>query len=151
MYISACIRNRSCTQGYAYTSHVYISHNILEGPITPGRMDRFRSTIAAMIALTHADILHLFSGAPEVCAANERRCCLQALVYTTGGFYNDMWQHKSPVCISPKISEGATTLGRLERFGSTTASMIALAHADILQMFSRPPEACAANGRRCWI
>ena len=59
---------------WLYTSQVYISHNILEGPITLGRLDRFGSTIAAMIALGHnADILQLFSGPPEVCAANERR------------------------------------------------------------------------------
>ena len=50
-----------------------ISHNILEGSINLGRQDRFGSTIASMIALAHADILQLFSGSPEVCAANERR------------------------------------------------------------------------------
>ena len=41
-----------------------------------------------MIALAHADILQLFSGPPEVCAANERRWCIQALVYITGDVYN---------------------------------------------------------------
>ena len=58
---------------WLYTPPVYISHNILEGPITLGILDRFGSTIASMIALAHADILQLFSGPPEVCAANERR------------------------------------------------------------------------------
>ena len=58
---------------WLYTSPVYISHNILEGSITPGRLDHFGSTIASMIALVHADILQLFSGPPEVCAVNERR------------------------------------------------------------------------------
>ena len=43
---------------------------------------------------------------------------------------------------------GAQTLGRLDRFGSAIASMIAPAHAEILQLFSGPPEVCAANERR---
>ena len=64
------------TRMWLYTSPVYISHDILEGPITPGRLDRFGSTIASMIALAHAGILQqLLSGPPEVCAANERRWC----------------------------------------------------------------------------
>ena len=55
-----------------YTPPVYISHNI-EGPISLGIVNRFGSVIVSMIAPAHADILQLFSGPPEVCAANERR------------------------------------------------------------------------------
>ena len=61
---------------WLYTPPVYISHNIFEGPITLGILDRFGSTIASMIDLAHADILQLFSGPPEVCAVNERRWCI---------------------------------------------------------------------------
>ena len=77
------VYKRLCTSQVMYTrissqvtSPVYISHHILEGPITLGRLDRFSSTIASMIALAHADVvLQLISGPPEVCAANERRWC----------------------------------------------------------------------------
>ena len=69
-----CKHNRLylCVGG-STSSPAYRSHTILEGPITLGILDRFGSTIASMIALAHADILQLFSGPPEVCAANERR------------------------------------------------------------------------------
>ena len=88
---------RACTSVYVtgdvhkdmwlYTPPVYISHNILEGPITLGILDRFGSTIASMIAPAHGDILQLFSVPPEVCAANERRWYISASIHTTGGVY----------------------------------------------------------------
>ena len=71
-----------------YTPPVYISLNTLEGAITLERLDRFGSTIVSMITPAHADIPQLFSDSPDVCASNERRWCIYALVYTTGGAYN---------------------------------------------------------------
>ena len=76
---------------WLYTPPVYISHINFEGPLTPERMDRFVSTIVSIIISAHADILQLFAGPPEVCAANERQWFILALVYTTGGVYQDMW------------------------------------------------------------
>ena len=79
VYISACINHRWCVLRIricGYTPPVYISQNILERPITLGILDRFGSTITSMTALAHADIFQLFSGPPEVCAANERRWCI---------------------------------------------------------------------------
>ena len=64
-----------CKDIWLYTP-VYISHNIFEGPIILRILDRFGSTIVSMIALAHADILQLFCGPPDMCAANERRWCI---------------------------------------------------------------------------
>ena len=82
-----------------------MKHNILEGYITPGRLDRFGSTIASMIALAHADILQLFSGPPEVCTANERRWCIYAhkLLYTSPALVRrtDLrWEREQPEYVS---------------------------------------------------
>ena len=99
----------------------------------------------------HADILHPFSGPPKVRAANERRWFILALVYTDGGVYQDMWLYTPPVYISHIILEGLISLERLDRFGFTIASMIGLAHADVLQLSSGPPDVCAANDRKLCI
>ena len=99
-----------------------------------------------MIAPAHADILQLFSGRVEVCAANERRWCIHGLAYTTGGVYKDMWLYTSPVYISHDVLQGPITLRIImDRFGSAIASMTALPHADILHLFSGPSEVCAAD------
>ena len=136
---------------WLYTSPVYISHNILEGLITLGRQDRFGSNICSMTALANANILRLFPFPSEICAANERRWCIHGLAYTTGGVYKDMWLYTPPVYISRNALAGPITVGRLDRFSSTISSMIAPAHADILQLFSGLAEVCAANERRWCI
>lgn len=51
---------------------MHTSHICLEGPITPGTLVRFGSTIAVMMAQAHADILQLLPEPPKVCAASER-------------------------------------------------------------------------------
>ena len=60
-----------------------------------------------------------------------------------------MWLY--PVYISDNILEAPITLGILDRFGSTITSMIALANADILQLFAGPPEVRATNECRWCI
>ena len=56
---------------------------------------------------------------------------------------------------SHDISEGSETPGILGLFGSTIASMIALVHVDILQLFSGPPEVfvvtCFGGVYGAWI
>ena len=69
---------------------VYILQKNSERPLTLGIPDRFGSTIAPVLGLVHVDILQQLSGPSEVCAANKRRWCVQALGYTTGGVYKDM-------------------------------------------------------------
>ena len=52
---------------------------------------------------------------------------------------------------SHDISEGSETPGILGLFGSTIASMIALVHVDMLQLFSGPPEVFVVNMLRWCI
>ena len=141
---------------WLYTPPVYISHNIFEGPITLRILDRFGSTIVSMIALCPSPCRHTPTGfwsvrgmcgerAPVVyvSACIHHRWCTEV--------YKGMWLYTPPVYISHNILQGPITLGILDRFGSTIASMIAPAHGDILQLFSVPPEVCAANERRWYI
>ena len=69
---------------------LYILQKNSERPLTLGIPDRFGSTIAPVLGLALVDILQQLSGPSEVCAANKRRWCVQALGYTTGGVYKDM-------------------------------------------------------------
>ena len=55
LYTSQVVYTKKCD--HIHHGSTKILHNILEGPITLGRLDRFRSTIASMIALAHADAL----------------------------------------------------------------------------------------------
>ena len=136
---------------WLYAPPVYMSHNIFEEPSTLGILARFNSTLVSMTALANAYNLRLFPFPSEIGAANERWWCISAFVYAIGSVYQDMWLYTPPVYISHNILEGPITLGILDRFGSTIASRISPAHADIPQLFSGPPEVCAANERRWCI
>lgn len=100
------------------------------------------------LRVAHADIIQLISGQLEVCAASQCRLCILGLIYVTGDVHPDMWLYASPVYIPHNFLAGPITPGRLDRIGSTIAAVIALAHANILQLFSGWPEVFASNGCR---
>ena len=85
MFISACIHQRLCTQALnIYITGIHIAQ-YFRGAHNSWKTGPFGATIAAMMALAHADLLQLFSEPPEACAANDRRWCIYSIVYITGG------------------------------------------------------------------